>query len=103
MSKIAVVSQLWDEEKKEWQEPELLHTFPHEDDDMAKAEASEEATMRLNELVQDCEKPEGERELGLPWLERIMVCPIVPGLGKGGSDRYAVEDGIFRLTVGLEP
>lgn len=103
MSKIAVVSQLWDEEKKDWEEPELLHVFQNEDETFAREEAADEAAMRLNDLVKDAERPSNERELTFPWLERIVVCPVLAGLGKGGSDQYAVDDRTFTLTVGLHP
>jgi hypothetical protein len=102
MSNIAVVSQIWDNEKKDWLEPELLSTHPLDDDVPAAVEAAEEAADRLNTLIVEKEKPAKERELEFPWVERIMVCPILPGLGAGGGDQYAIEDRTFCATVGLE-
>lgn len=102
MRKIAVVSQIWDNGKKEWMEPELLSSYPFEDDVPAAVEAGEEAADRLNILIVEKEKPSKERELEFPWLERIMVCPVLTGLGVGGSDHYAVDDRTFCATVGVE-
>lgn len=101
-SRMAAVSQLWDFDKKEWMSPELISSHGWDDDGIARLIAEKEASSRLNELIAQRRLPSDRCTLEFPWLERILVCPLLPGLGLGGSDYFEVNDRSFTLTVGLE-
>lgn len=99
MTRIVVASRLWDFSAKEWDSPTELYDFSNDDEALAKAKATSEYHRRVAELVR--KHKDGDRE-GLPWLEQIIVCPMISGIGRGGGNHFALSDRLLTLTVGLE-
>lgn len=100
VSRLSVVVKGYDKLSVDgWESPTEIDSFGIEDDDLAKASAYGEAKRRLASLIEEAKAGKCDDR---PWLEQIIVCPSVEGLGKGGSEQIQIENKILCITVGIE-
>lgn len=100
MSRILVASQAWNFDTLEWGKPENIREFSSDDEAFAEACVYNESKTLLESLI--ATKKGARHDFELPHRERFFVCPLFPGIGRGGGNYIAVPERSLTIEVALE-